>query len=202
MTRFYLIALFLVSMPLCALATEAPPGQTQIGPSQVLRGTFVEERQAKNAEGPLEISGHFVVAPAYGLLWNIEKPFPTASIITPAGLVQDLGGVAIKLPAKNLQHLYKMVGDAISGNWDSLDADFTITRGGSAGHWQMLLVPRPNNSSNLTYSAITVSGGAFVENIVMTKADATYETLSFANEALSPAPPTPTEMMSFKKGAK
>jgi hypothetical protein len=195
--RYVLFIIFLVSFPFTVSAVEAPSGQTIIGADKVLRGRFVEEHRTNSSQNPLRSTGHFVVAPAHGLLWSIEKPFPTLTIITPRGLVQDIGGLAVKLPAKNLRHLYDMVGGALAGDWSGLEADFTITRAGSADHWQMLLTPRQNGKQNLPYATITIGGGPFVENIVMTKTDGRYDAFSFGDAVLSDAQLSTQESAAF-----
>ena len=197
--RSFLLTLALTLLPLTAQAIEAPPAQTHIDANKVLRGNFVEDHQTNASQAPLHTSGHFVVAPAHGLIWGIEKPFPTATIITPNGAAQDLGGLAVKLPAKNLHHLYDMVGGALEGNWTELEEDFSITRNGDAHHWQMLLTPHTDEKPKLPYTAITVSGSRFVENIVMAKADGSSDAFSFTDAVLSPATLTAKESTLFSE---
>jgi hypothetical protein len=191
--------IFLAFMSVTARAFEAPAGQTVIDADKVLRGHFVEIHQTNGTQPPLQTSGHFVVAPAQGLLWYVEKPFPTLTIITPRGMAQDIGGLALKLPAKNLRHLYDMVGGALAGDWSGLESDFTITSSGTAGHWEMLLMPRQDSQNKLPYAAITISGGNFVENIAITKTDGQQDAFSFTGAALSPAPLTDKESAAFHK---
>ena len=197
MIRFFLLILALIVFPLTAKAVEAPAGQVRIDAGKVLRGHFVEDHQSAGTENPMHSSGHFIVAPANGLIWGIEKPFPTSTIISPNGAVQAVGGLVMRLPMKNIQHLYDTVGAALAGDWNGLNADFALTPGGDSHHWQMLLTPRPNGKAKLSYSTITVSGGRFVENIVMTKVDGSYDELNFTDEVLSPAPLSEKETASF-----
>jgi hypothetical protein len=202
MMRLLLLTLFLLLVPCVSRAVEAPPGQARLGANDVLRGRFTEERQMKGFDAPMQTSGHFTVAPTHGLIWDIEKPFPTSTIITPNGMAQDLGGVALKLPVKNLRHLYDMIGGALAGDWNGLANDFTITRSGGAGHWQMLLTPRPDGQHSLSYTSITVTGGRFVENIAMIGTKNNSETMSFTDEALSSAPLGAREVAFFKEAGK
>jgi hypothetical protein len=180
MARWFLMFL-LLALPFAARAIEAPPGQAYIDANKILRGRFVEAHQMNDAKGSAYSSGHFVVAPAHGLIWGTEKPIPTSTIITPNGLVQDIGGIAVKLPRKNLRHLYDMVGGALAGDWSGLENDFAVTRSGNADHWQMLLTPRQSDHAQMPYATITVSGGRFVENIVMARANGNYDMLSFTD---------------------
>ncbi len=198
MKRFVLIMLILLAPSFAAHAIEAPAGQIIIDNTKVLRGSFVEEHQMNSTQNPVLSSGHFVVAPGHGLIWAIDKPFPTATIVTPNGAIQDFGGVTIKLPVKNLRHLYTMIGGALAGDWNGLDIDFIITRSGDNKNWQMLMTPRPGDKPKLPYATITVSGSHFVQNIVMTKTDGSSDTLSFADAVLSSTPLNDKESALFK----
>ena len=195
----FLLIFILAAIPCAAWAVETPASQIRIDATKVLRGRFVEEHSIQGSRNPMRSSGHFIVAPAHGLIWGIEKPFPTSTIITPNGAAQDIGGIAVKLPAKNIAHLYDIVGGALAGDWRGLEQDFVLTRSGEGQHWQMLLTPRPSNASRLPYATIAVDGSRFVENIVMTKVDGSYDSLSFSDELLSPAPLTAAENAVFNK---
>jgi len=190
--RYFFLLPFLLVLSLTAFAVEAPSGQISIGSNQILRGHFVQG-------GQIQSSGHFVAAPAYGLIWTVEKPFPTSTIITSKGAVQDIGGMPIKLPIKNLRHLYEMIGGALTGDWNGLEADYIITAVNNADHWQMLLTPRHNSKSTLTYTSIAVSGERFVESITMVKADGSADILNFTNEALASSPLTAGESVAFNE---
>jgi hypothetical protein len=149
---------------------------------------------------PIQSSGHFVVAPGHGLIWGIEQPFPTTTIVTPKGSAQDFGGIAVKLPIKNLQHLYAMIGGALTGDWSGLEMDYAITGSSKDGRWQMLLTPRNTGSKPvLSYASITVSGARFVEHIVLMRRDGRADTLDFANEVLTEAPLTASENLAFNE---
>ncbi len=183
--------------PCAAGAVEAPAGQIRLDAAHVLRGHFVDERQIAGMDKPMRTTGSFVAAPARGLIWGIEKPFPTSTVVTPDGAFQALGNISLKLPAKNLHHLYEMLGGALAGDWSGLEQDFTITPSGSGGHWQMRMTPRHPENAKLPYAMITVSGGSFVENILMAKGDGSIDALHFSDEVLSPAPPTAGETALF-----
>src|SRR5271154_2363156 len=125
-----LLILFALALSFPALAADPLADQVIVGPTDVLRGHFTEERQMKGFNGPLRSQGHFVVAPGHGLIWAIEKPFPTTSTITPNGLVQDVGGMKVmQMPVKKipfLLHLYDMLGCALAGHWQVLEKDFVV----------------------------------------------------------------------------
>lgn len=196
------LGFLLVLISASAFAVEAPSAQIPLASNQVLRGNFVQESQMKGLDQPLRWSGHFVVAPAHGLIWGIDKPFPTSTIVTPKGSVQQIGGVTVKLPIKNLQHLYAMVGGALIGDWSGLEKDYVITPGGDAAHWHMVLTPRQPAKSPLAYTSIVVSGARFIESIVLTKGDGNSDVLSFTDEVLDQAPLNAEETVAFNQADK
>ena len=63
----------------------------------------------------------------------------------------------------------------------------------------MLLTPRHNSKSTLTYTSITVNGERFVESITMVKADGSADMLNFTNEALASSPLTASESGAFNE---
>jgi hypothetical protein len=196
-----LFFVLLILIPCGAYAIEPSPQQLVIDTHDVLRGHFFEERNLKGFNAPLKTEGHFVVAPAHGLIWKIEKPLPTATIITPSGLVQTIAGTKVMfLPAKKvpfLLHLYDMLGGALAGNWKPLEAEFAITKSEHAGSWEITLVPRRKDNPAMPFSSITVDGHRFVENVTFLKTDGDSDTLAFDEEILSSAPPLASENTAF-----
>jgi len=198
MRSLFLLFLLLL-LPMTARAIDAPAAQVVMDAGKVLRGRFVEEHQMNPTANPLRTSGHFVVAPAEGLIWGIEKPFATSTTITPNGAAQNLGGLVMSVPMKNFRHLYDMVGGALAGDWQGLADDFVITEKNNGDHWSRILTPRPNGSSTrLPYASISVGGSHFVENIVLTKADGSYDRFVFTDAVLSSLPLAAAEIAAFK----
>ena len=196
----YLLLIFIATIfPLTALAIEAPTSQVRINADKILRGNFEEVHQIRGTDTPVITSGTFVVAPAQGLIWNIVHPFPTSTIITPNNAAQVVGGLVVKLPVKNLRHLYEMVGGALAGDWSKLETDYVIKRSSTATGWQMLLTPRHTKAPILPYTVITISGTRFVENIIMTNPDGRTDELTFTNNELSTPPLATKETTLFNK---
>ncbi|MDX2028863.1 MAG: LolA-related protein [Alphaproteobacteria bacterium] len=195
----YLSFIALLFLTWTALAAQTPPGQTRLDGGKILRGAFIQEFQTSKTGSPLVSSGQFTVAPGHGLIWKIEKPFPTSTIITPEAAIQNVGGLSMKLPVKNLRSLYDMVGGALAGDRSALEKEFILMPGGKDSQWQMLLTPRQPGKAKLPYSSITVSGSTFVEKILMTKANGAQDTLSFTETTLSSAPLSASETSAFNK---
>jgi len=199
---FLLLSLAPTLLPTPSFAALAPDKQMALTEDKVLRGTFIEQHVLDKDKSPVQMAGHFTVAPAYGLIWAVENPLPTSTIVTPDGAVQEIAGMAVKLPAKNLHSLYAMVKAALAGQWDFLEKDFTINRRETSTGWTMALYPKTPNSGLKGYKSILVQGETFVNSIVLTKPDGTYDALAFSNGAISALPLTGTEQTSFQKAQK
>ncbi|MGD0961407.1 MAG: outer membrane lipoprotein carrier protein LolA [Methylomonas sp.] len=200
MNQFFFILLAAL-VPAMACAADMGSGQVVIGGGEILRGDFVEQRRLKGFNKPLNSAGYFVVAPKHGIIWGLEKPFPTTTVITPAGLAQTINGASVMhLPTRNMPfmlHLYATLGEVLTGNWTALETDFVVTRSGDAQSWQIKLAPRGAGDPAMPFSAISISGHKFVENVAILKPDGDSDTLSFLNESVSSSPPTDEENRAF-----
>ena len=161
-------------------------------PGHVLRGRFVQERHLTGFNAPLRATGSFLLAPGKGLIWRAEAPFAITTVITAAGLVQEIGGAeTLRLPAARipfLARLYTMLSGALSGDWSLLEPDFIVTRSGDDAAWRAVLAPRQADAAGLPFRVITVSGGRFVEQVRLDKPEGDFEHLAFLDQTLSAAP--------------
>jgi len=184
----FLGLLLLLVLP-AAQASERP-GEFVDG--QVLRGRFVQLRQLSGFPAPLKSEGRLILAAGRGLIWQVETPFAVTTGISPAGLVQEAGGVeTMRLPAARLPfiaRLYAMLGGALSGNWQGLEDAFTITREGDASAWTLRLVPRRTDDAGIPFREILIRGSRFAERVDHVKPDGDRDTLTFSDQTLSAEP--------------
>ncbi len=186
--RRFLLAL----LCLFPLATQAagPNGVLETG--QVLRGRFVQQRHLKGFSAPLRSEGRFVLAPGKGLIWRAETPFAVTTVITAAGLVQNVGETeTIRLPSARLPflaRLYDMLGGALAGDWRALAGDFEVTRSGDDEAWRVVLSPRRRDDAGIPFRSIIAKGARYVETVDIAKADGDSEDLAFLDQALSAGP--------------
>jgi len=184
--RIVLALAALLALPLPAQATEP------LTEGQVLRGGFVQERFLKGFQAPLRSQGRFVLAPGQGLIWRTETPFAVSTVMSPAGLVQEVRGAeTMRLQASRMpfmSRLYTMLGGALTGDWRALEDMFAVERTGDAAAWQMLLTPRRADDPAMPVRAITVRGGRFVDEVEIAKPDGDRDRLTFHAQALSRDP--------------
>jgi hypothetical protein len=192
-----LAALLAILTASFAMAADMRP----LAAGEILRGRFVQERFLKGFAAPLRTEGHFVLAPGHGLIWSAESPFAITTVITPAGLTQDVQGTpglrmtAAQLPF--LSRLYAVLGGALAGDWKALDGLFVSERGPvdpeDGDRWRMTLVPVNAGDAAMPFSRITVTGDRFVGTVRLDKRDTDQDILTFLDQALATGPLTEGE---------
>jgi Outer membrane lipoprotein carrier protein LolA-like len=189
------------------LAARAAGPEHGIEPGTILRGGFVQERRLKGFNAPLRSEGHFVLVPGRGLIWSVERPFAITTVITAAGLVQQVdGSETMRLASASLpflSHLYDMLGGALSGDWHALETDFSVQRTGDPEHWQVNLTPRRTDDTlAMPFASIAATGGRFVDQVTLTKSDGDSDVLSFTEQQVGTGPFSADETAAFDRAVK
>lgn len=185
-----------------SLAADPP----SLKPGEMLRGHFVQERFLTGFDKPMRSEGSFVLVPGKGLLWQGEIPFPMTTAITPAGIVQSMGGKetmrlsAAKIPF--LARMYDMMGGAMAGDWRALENEFIVNREPQGGETRVTLTPRRQDITAQPIRAITARVGRFVESVELVRPDGDHDHLSFRDQSLSTAPLSVEEKALFDAAAK
>ncbi len=196
----------LIALLLC-LSFVAPAGAlaaNALGPSHtlaegsILHGRFVQERRLEGFKQPLRSEGRFMLAPGRGLIWQSEKPFALTTVITSAGLVQEVGGSEpMRMPTSRLPFLaklYDMLGGAMAGNWQALEREFTVVRQGDDTAWRVELQPKTAaDPTAMPIQTIRIAGRRFVERVEIIKKGGDADVLNFAGQTLSDTPPSEAE---------
>lgn len=192
--RAFALAL-LISSAVFPARSEGPP--TPIAAGQVLRGHFVQERVLAGFDAPLRSEGRFVLAPAHGLIWRTEVPFPIVTVISSAGLVQRTGGTEImRLSASRMPFLarfYELLGSVLGGDRSALGERFVVRQSTEGGRWRVDLTPHENAGSAMPFESVTILGTRFAEEIEIRKPRGDRDRLRFTGQALSSGPLLPEE---------
>jgi hypothetical protein len=161
-------------------------------PGEVLRGRFTQERQLKGFDRPLISEGDFVLAPGTGLIWRTQRPFAIVTLITAAGLVQEVDGTettrltTARLPF--LARLYDLLGAALSGDWQVLGRQFLVTRRGDARQWDMTLLPLAGaDPMAMPFRSVTLRGGKYVDEVRIVRLDDDSDRIVFSDQTISGA---------------
>ena len=187
-----------------AASAMAPPASaesaievTPLAKGQVLRGRFEQLRFLQGFQAPLKSSGTFVLAPGLGLIWKTEAPFALTTVMSPAGLVQEVGGrETMRMPSARIpfmSKLYAMLGGALTGDWEGLSSAFNITHKADGKGWRLKLEPIRADDPEMPIRAIDLHGSRFLEDVDLIKLNGDHDRLVFLNQKLESASPTPEE---------
>jgi hypothetical protein len=161
-----------------------------LAPGQTLHGRFVQARNLKGISSTLKSEGSFVLAPGEGLIWRIEDPIQTITIITPAGIRQIVNGSevqridAAKVPF--IAHFYDMLNGALMGDWTAMRSDFAVQTKGDRAAWCTLLTPvRPNDPIAGMLASIVITGGKMVDGVEISRVNGDSERIGFLDQAVS-----------------
>jgi hypothetical protein len=203
MKRLYCLALVLLVAATGALAEG--PTEKRLTEGQILRGKFVQERHLEGFENPLHSEGEFVLAPGHGLIWQTEKPFAITTVITEAGLAQEVNGnQTLKLEASKLpflKQLYDMLSGALTGDWAQLESGFAVKRSGDEQHWQVALQPKNSDDPGMPFKSIDVTGSQFIDQFILTRPNGDFDKLDFHDQAISDQPLSAAETAAFSAAA-
>ena len=161
-----------------------------LAPGQTLHGRFVQTRNLKGISSTLKSEGTFVLAPGKGLIWRIEDPIQTVTIITPDGIRQIINGNevqridAAKVPF--ISHFYDMLDGALMGDWTAMRHDFAVQTKGDRAAWRTILTPvRPNDPIAGMLASIVITGGKMVDGVEISRANGDSERIAFLDQTVS-----------------
>jgi hypothetical protein len=161
-----------------------------LAPGQTLHGRFVQTRNLKGISSTLKSEGTFVLAPGKGLIWRIEDPIQTVTIITPDGIRQIINGNevqridAAKVPF--ISHFYDMLDGALMGDWTAMRHDFAVQTKGDRAAWRTFLTPvRPNDPIAGMLASILITGGKMVDGVEISRANGDSERIAFLDQTVS-----------------
>ena len=174
-----------------------------VGPDQVLRGAFEQQRYLTGFDRPVISRGRFVVAGDRGVLWRTEHPFAFDLVITPNSLLQIVPGEAPSRPmAGQGGEVLGTFADILrSGRIDHAPEGFEIAaRSAPQGAWSQALTPISGQLA-AQLKSVTVSGSDFVDKVEILRANGDRDLLTFFGQAVSEAPLDAAEIELFSLAA-
>lgn len=189
-TRLFIAAIAVVCLPSICFAQ---PISLSLISGQSLHGRFEQTRNLKGISATLKSSGSFVLVPYKGLVWRVEQPIQTITVITREEVRQIINGnyvqsiEAARVPL--IRHFYDMLGGALMGDWSALRHDFAVKATGDHEAWHTVLTPL--HSDDLitgAISSIVITGGAMVDRVDISRANGDSEHLTFLEQNISSMP--------------
>jgi hypothetical protein len=187
-TRLLLTAIaFAIMVSVCP--ADSPLGPI-LAPGQTLYGHFTQARSLKDVSEPLKSDGNFVLVPAKGLIWRVEHPIQTTTVITAAGIRQIINGTEVKridaarTPA--IAHFYYMLDSALVGDWSAMQAEFAVSSTGNRGAWRTVLIPaRSDGPTARILASVVITGGRLVDSVDITRASGDSDQVWFFGQTVS-----------------
>jgi hypothetical protein len=177
----------------------APPveGTTRLLEGQILRGRFEQERHLDGFQTPLKSTGTFLLVPGRGLVWRTEEPFAVTTVISPAGMMQEVRGrETMRMPAAKLpfmSKLYEMLSGTMTGDWSALASAFKVVHTPEAKGWSLQLIPLKADDPNLPIQSIQARGGRLLDQIELVKPHGDRDRLVFLKQKIETARPAAQE---------
>ena len=144
-----LAALTALCLAAAAHAFDSRELTVQLQAPKTVQGRFTQQKYLRTLTKPVTTSGRFALHPGHGLFWHLQKPFELRLRVRRDGISRQ---------------------DA-SGAWKSNGSDpaelqrhFTLKLSGSAGNWQLLLLPKTVVMKQV-FENITISGDKLVRRI-------------------------------------
>jgi Outer membrane lipoprotein carrier protein LolA-like len=189
-TRSFIAAIAIASLASICFAEPIAPSLTS---GQSLHGRFEQTRNLKGISAKLKSSGSFVLVPDQGLVWRIEQPIQSTTVITKEGVQEIINGndvqriEAARVPL--ISHFYDMLGGALMGDWSAMRHDFAVKTTGDHRAWQTVLTPlHSDDPITGALSSVVITGGAMVDQVDIRRANGDSEQLTFLEQKISTAP--------------
>lgn len=140
-----------------------------------LRGSFRQVRTVKKINRDFVSTGSFVIADTLGILWNMEKPFPSLTAITRDKMLQKNASGAVSQMNMKDNAVFGQVSQTIqgifSGNRKMLEERFQIFfEMGKDGLWTIGLVPKESVIKK-QISSVVLSGHKWLEKVTLSDVD-------------------------------
>lgn len=166
MKKYILAAALAFSSPLIWAFSVTELAQTLQKPDNV-QGAFVQERHLKSLSKPMVTSGRFVLLPARGLIWHMQKPFDNRLRVRSDGIMQWNGTAWVAANAKKMSgqsQQIKLFLDLLGGNTQGLGKQFDLQLSGTAQKWTLRLNPKTALMKQI-FNRIEISGDNVVRRI-------------------------------------
>lgn len=154
----------------------------RLTPFRTLHASFTEEKKVEGLTKPLKSTGHLAYERARGLLWLVEKPLASETVMTPTRLVQKVKGrVTFNLnlaEQPSMQVISRLFLASLTGDWASLDADFVMTGEVETGGWKLHLKPKGGLFAKIA-KTIELSGGKAINHVVLNELSGDTTTTTF-----------------------
>lgn len=161
-----LAALTALCLAAAAHAFDSRELTAQLQAPKTVQGRFTQQKHLRTLTKPVTTSGRFALRPGHGLFWHLQKPFELRLRVRRDGISrQDASGAWKSNGSQSTQAAQvKLFMAVLGGDTAELQRHFTLKLSGSAGSWQLLLLPKTVVMKQV-FENITISGDKLVRRI-------------------------------------
>ena len=161
-----LAALTALCLAAAAHAFDSRELTVQLQSPKTVQGRFTQQKHLRTLDNPVTTSGRFALRPGHGLFWHLQKPFELRLRVRRDGISrQDASGAWKSNGSQSTQAAQvKLFMAVLGGDTAELQRHFTLKLSGSAGSWQLLLLPKTVVMKQV-FENITISGDKLVRRI-------------------------------------
>lgn len=161
-----LAALTALCLAAAAHAFDSRELTVQLQSPKTVQGRFTQQKHLRTLDKPVTTSGRFALRPGHGLFWHLQKPFELRLRVRRDGISrQDASGAWKSNGSQSTQAAQvKLFMAVLGGDTAELQRHFTLKLSGSAGSWQLLLLPKTVVMKQV-FENITISGDKLVRRI-------------------------------------
>ena len=161
-----LAALTALCLAAAAHAFDSRELTVQLQAPKTVQGRFTQQKYLRTLTTPVTTSGRFARHPGHGLFWHLQKPFELRLRVRRDGISrQDASGAWKSNGSQSTQAAQvKLFMAVLGGDTAELQRHFTLKLSGSAGNWQLLLLPKTVVMKQV-FENITISGDKLVRRI-------------------------------------
>ena len=161
-----LAALTALCLAAAAHAFDSRELTAQLQVPKTVQGRFTQQKHLRTLTKPVTTSGRFALRPGHGLFWHLQKPFELRLRVRRDGISrQDASGAWKSNGSQSTQAAQvKLFMAVLGGDTAELQRHFILKLSGSAGNWQLLLLPKTVVMKQV-FENITISGDKLVRRI-------------------------------------
>lgn len=161
-----LAALTALCLAAAAHAFDSRELTAQLQAPKTVQGRFTQQKHLRTLDKPVTTSGRFALRPGHGLFWHLQKPFELRLRVRRDGISrQDASGAWKSNGSQSTQAAQvKLFMAVLGGDTAELQRHFILKLSGSAGNWQLLLLPKTVVMKQV-FENITISGDRLVRRI-------------------------------------
>jgi len=166
----------------------------------VLRAAFTQQKQIKALRRPLNSSGQFLFAPAYGVWWQTTVPFQTTFVMAPHGIMeQSEDAEPFKIAAEEqpiVMAFSKVFLSLFNGDTGELEERFELYFEGSEDRWLLGLKPKGHIMTRLI-DDIILQGTEHIDVIYFKEHSGDLTVIRFAEITTQEPPLSEEEIARF-----